>query len=120
MSQRREDGPDDAPPARDPRGEGRFKVGTSAAAYAGVGLQFAATILIFVFAGQWLDRRLGTGWLTLAGAFVGMAAGVYSLYRKLMADQRREEDARRQARERGASGGGGSERGGGGRPPAAP
>jgi F0F1-type ATP synthase assembly protein I len=52
---------------------------------AGVGLQFAASILLFLFAGSWLDGRLGTGpWLMVAGVFVGGAAGFYSMYRRLV------------------------------------
>ncbi|MGI9077837.1 MAG: AtpZ/AtpI family protein [Gemmatimonadaceae bacterium] len=75
--------------------EGRFKFGGSAGGWAGVGFQFAATIIVFVFLGQWLDRKLGTGWLTVAGVFLGMTAGIYSMYRRLMAEQKREDDAKR-------------------------
>ena len=57
----------------------------SGAAYAGLGLQFAATILIFLFAGQWLDRRLGTSpWLMLLGVLLGAGGGIYSMYRRLV------------------------------------
>ncbi|HEU4563547.1 MAG TPA: AtpZ/AtpI family protein, partial [Gemmatimonadaceae bacterium] len=84
---------------RDPRGEGQFKMGTSAGRYAGVGLQFAAIILVFLFLGQWLDRRLGTGWITVVAVLVGATAAMYGMYRSLMADLRREEDARRRERE---------------------
>ncbi len=56
---------------------------------AGVGLQFAVSILLFVFAGQWLDRRLGTGPLFLIlGVFLGAGGSFYSMYRKLMAAQK--------------------------------
>jgi F0F1-type ATP synthase assembly protein I len=68
----------------------------SGAAYAGIGLQFAALILIFVFAGQWLDRRLGSQWFTVIGVFLGAGLGILSMYRRLMADQRRADDARRE------------------------
>ena len=65
-----------------------------------VGLQFALSILVFVYAGQWLDRKLGTTpWLLLAGVFVGGAGSFYSMYRKLMAAQEREEKARKARRE---------------------
>lgn len=51
---------------------------------AGVGLQFAAVLLVFVFAGVWLDRRAGTSPLfVLLGVFVGAAGAIYSMYRKL-------------------------------------
>jgi len=51
----------------------------------GVGLQFAASILLFLFAGRWLDGRFGTEpWLLLLGVFVGAGAGFYALYRQLV------------------------------------
>jgi ATP synthase protein I len=60
----------------------------SASDFAGIGLQFAASILLFVYAGQWLDRRLGTGpWFLIIGVFVGAGGAFYSMYRKLMAAQ---------------------------------
>jgi F0F1-type ATP synthase assembly protein I len=53
--------------------------------YIGVGLQFAGAIVLFLFVGQWLDRRLGTEpWLLFLGVFVGATAGFYSLYRQLV------------------------------------
>lgn len=68
----------------------------SASAYAGMGLQFALSILLFVWLGQWLDRKLGTDpWLLLLGAFVGAGAGFYAIYRRLTSDLLREEAAKR-------------------------
>jgi F0F1-type ATP synthase assembly protein I len=67
--------------------------------YAGVGLQFALTIVVFMFAGMWLDRTLGTSpWLLILCVFGGAAAGFFSIYRKLMAAQHRADEARRAAR----------------------
>ena len=64
----------------------------SASDFAGIGLQFAASILLFVYAGQWLDRRLGTGpWFLIIGVFLGAGGAFYSMYRKLMASQKDEE-----------------------------
>jgi ATP synthase protein I len=81
--------PDDG----DPRGG---SAGGSAGAYLGVGLQFAVSIVLFVYLGQWLDRRFGTEpWLLLAGLLVGGGASFYSIYRKLMANLEREEAERR-------------------------
>ena len=81
------------------------KGGGNGAEYAGLGLQFAASILLFLFAGQWLDRRLGTDpWFMIVGVFTGAGASFYSMYRKLMAIQAREEAelrARREAEKRG-------------------
>lgn len=57
-------------------------------AYAGLGIQLAGSLLLFVLVGQWLDRRLGgTGWVTIALALVGFGATFYSLVRKLTKDQ---------------------------------
>jgi F0F1-type ATP synthase assembly protein I len=52
---------------------------------AGIGFQFAAAILLFLYAGKWLDGKLGTAPLFLIlGVFVGAGAGFYSMYRKLI------------------------------------
>jgi F0F1-type ATP synthase assembly protein I len=83
----------DEPQNRDPRdGEKSGGGGPSAGSYAGLGLQFLASILIFLYAGQWLDRRFGTkGIITVVSVLLGAGAAFYSLYRRLMADQRRDE-----------------------------
>ncbi len=84
---------------RPPAGEGGGE--TSAGEFAGIGLQFAASIIAFLFLGQWLDKRLGTGpWLLIIGVFVGAGASFYSIYRRLMAAQAREDAARAARRER--------------------
>ena len=68
--------------------------GTSPGEFAGLGLQFALSIIVFLYAGQWLDRKLGTApWLLIIGVFTGAGAAFYSMYRKLMAAQAREEAA---------------------------
>ena len=63
----------------------------------GVGLQFAASILLFLFGGMWLDRKLGTApWLLIAGVFVGGGAGFWSMYRRLVVaprEKKQEEEA---------------------------
>lgn len=67
-----------------------------AGSYAGIGLQFAGSILLFLYAGQWIDRRFGTApWGVLVGVFVGAGAAFYSMYRRLMSDLRREEEEKR-------------------------
>ena len=64
----------------------------SASEFAGIGLQFAVSILLFVFAGQWLDRRLGTGPVFLIlGVFLGAGGAFYSMYRKLIASQEAQD-----------------------------
>ena len=70
---------------------------SGSAAYAGAGLQFAVSLLVSLFLGQWLDRRLGTDpWLMMLGVFLGGGAGFYAMYRRLMAAQARDEAERRQ------------------------
>ena len=67
----------------------------SGADFAGVGFQFAFAILAFLFAGQWLDKRLGTnGLFTIAGVFVGGGAAFYNMYRKISAAQRQDDEDR--------------------------
>jgi hypothetical protein len=52
--------------------------------YAGLGVQLAVSLLVFVLAGQWLDKRLGnTGLITVVAAFVGFGGTMYSLIRAL-------------------------------------
>jgi ATP synthase protein I len=52
--------------------------------YAGLGVQLAASILVFVFLGQWLDRKAGTnGLFTILGAFLGFGGTMYALIRSL-------------------------------------
>lgn len=77
------------------------KKGLSGADFAGVGMQFAIAIIVFLFAGQWLDKRLGTnGLFTIAGVFVGATAAFYNMYRKIIAAQK-QDDAERAANRRG-------------------
>jgi F0F1-type ATP synthase assembly protein I len=84
----------------DRRGTRRDAAVPSVGEYAGVGLQFALSIVVFMFAGMWLDRTLGTSpWLLILFVFGGASAGFYSVYRKLMAAQRRADEARRAERE---------------------
>ena len=64
--------------------------------FAGIGLQLGLTIVVFVFAGVWLDDRLHSSpWFVLICTFTGAFGGFYSIYRRVMASQRRnEKDAR--------------------------
>lgn len=57
----------------------------------GAGLQFAAVIIVFLFAGMWADRKLGTApWLMIAGVFVGLTTGFWSMYTRLVLRPRDE------------------------------
>ena len=88
---------DDPGLRKEPRrsGQGDDESANAGAAYLGLGLQFGLAIIVFMFVGKWLDARLGTSpWLLILGVFVGAAGGFYSIYRRLMEDQKRE-DARR-------------------------
>jgi ATP synthase protein I len=52
--------------------------------YAGLGVQMAASLLLFVWVGQWADRKLGTGGiLTVVAAFLGFGGTMYWLIRSL-------------------------------------
>ena len=52
--------------------------------YAGLGVQLAVSVLVFVWIGQWLDRKLGTGGLvTVIAAFLGFGGTMYWLIRSL-------------------------------------
>ena len=68
----------------------------SAAKFAGVGLQFAITLLVCLWLGNWLDRKFGTAPAFLyGGVFLGAAAAFYNMYRQLMANLERDEQAKR-------------------------
>ena len=94
----------------------------SASYFAGAGIQFALALVIFIFLGDWADRRLGTSPLfILAGVLIGGGGAFYSLYRKIVAAQKQDDELRR-ASAAGGSGAGGTKldgtadtkRGGGG------
>ena len=53
-----------------------------AAPYLGIGVSFAASVLLGLGLGYWLDKRLGTTpWLFLLGAAFGLAAGFVQFYK---------------------------------------
>jgi F0F1-type ATP synthase assembly protein I len=82
-------GSDRRPPAASGAGLGTM---------AGLGLQFALSILLFLWAGQWIDEKLGTEPLFLfLGVFLGAGGSFYSMYRRLMAQQRREDEERKRS-----------------------
>ena len=52
--------------------------------FAGIGIQFAVTIVVFAFAGIWLDEKLGTSpWLVLTLVLGGAGLGFWSMVRRL-------------------------------------
>ena len=74
--------------------------GPSGAEFAGLGLQFLVLMLGGLYAGQWLDRKLGTApWLLIIGVFTGAGLSFFSMYRKLMAAQAKDDEAHKARRE---------------------
>jgi hypothetical protein len=72
------DEPRNSTPGSTPPGE------QSPWAIAGLGMQFFTSILFFVFAGNWLDRRFDTSPLfVLGGLCVGGGGTFYAGYRRL-------------------------------------
>lgn len=83
--------------------------GPSLGTYAGHGIAFAISILVFLWVGKQLDQRLHTApWLMIGLMFVGAGASFYSMYRKLMTALEKEEAEKRarRARERDERSGG--------------
>jgi ATP synthase protein I len=60
------------------------KRGPGGMRYAGLGVQLAASVLLFLWIGQWADRKLGTGGLlTVLAVFLGFGGTMYWLVRSL-------------------------------------
>ena len=69
--------------------------GGGAGGYAAAGLEFALVLVLFAFAGQWLDRRLGTApWLLTLSIFLGGGGAFYGMVRALTAAQDRRDAGR--------------------------
>jgi len=64
-----------------------------ASPYLTLGIQFAAMVLICVFAGKWIDEHYDTtpAW-TLVGGLVGIVAGFYHFLKTVMGLQKSSED----------------------------
>lgn len=70
----------------------------SISSFVGLGLQFAIGIVLFLYAGKWVDSRLGTApAFLIIGVFLGAGLTFYNLYRKISAAQK-ADDARRAAK----------------------
>ena len=67
-------------------------------ALAGLGTQFFVALVVFGFAGNWVDARLGSSpLLLLAGVFVGGGGTFFVTYRRLMKQTEDAEAARARA-----------------------
>ena len=86
------------PEGQTPRPDrGRPAAGGSASGgdIAGFAFQFAISVIICAFAGQWLDKKFGTApWLLMIGMFLGTGLSFFSMYGKLAALQARDDEAR--------------------------
>jgi F0F1-type ATP synthase assembly protein I len=83
-----------------PKGDSDHSEPLKIGSFAGVGLQFALSIVLFLFIGQWVDRKLGTSPIfLLAGVFLGGGAAFYSMYRKLTKAQKADDERRKRERE---------------------
>jgi F0F1-type ATP synthase assembly protein I len=70
------------------------------ATFGTIGIEIALSILIGLFAGRWLDGKLGTHYLALVGFFIGVIAAGRALWRALQVAQKvaaKEEEAERRA-----------------------
>ena len=63
------------------------------AAYWTIGLEFALSVLFGLGVGWWLDKKLGTVWITWVGLGFGIAAAYRSLYRALKRANREARQA---------------------------
>ena len=81
----------------DEKDTGRQEVIRASGQFMGHGLTWALSVLLFLAVGGWLDSKLGTSpFLMIIGAFVGGAAGFYSLYYHIVIEPRQRELESRQ------------------------
>ena len=70
----------------------------NAGSYSTVGLEFALSIIVGLFVGQWLDEKFSTGgWLTALWFCFGLIAGGRAIYRALLRANREAERAQHEA-----------------------
>jgi len=63
---------------------GSSGAGVSGSGLAGMGLEFVVAILVCLYAGRWLDRRVGTSPLfMIVGVFLGATVATISMYRRV-------------------------------------
>ena len=61
--------------------------------YIGLGIQFALSILLCLYAGWWLDQKISTTPIfIICGTFLGAGMGFYSLYRTLLREEKKRKE----------------------------
>lgn len=57
-----------------------------AAPYMGASTTLVVSVAVFTFGGHWLDEKLEheIPWMTIVGAFIGMAGGFVSFFRTVL------------------------------------
>ena len=77
---------------RDQKGSDPGDILRATGQYMGLGLAWALSVLFFLAVGAWIDSKLGTSPLLLVlGAFIGAAAGFYSLYYHIVIEPRERD-----------------------------
>ena len=70
----------------------------SGAAFAGLGIQFAVGIILFLYIGKWIDAKLGTSpAFLIGGVFLAAGGTIYNVYRRIATQQKKDDQARREA-----------------------
>jgi F0F1-type ATP synthase assembly protein I len=81
---------------RDQKGSDPGDILRATGQFMGLGLAWALSVLFFLAVGAWIDSKLGTSPLLLVlGAFIGAAAGFYSLYYHIVIEPRQREADRK-------------------------
>lgn len=77
--------PPEPPPEKGGRGKDWTRALREAAPYLGIGSSLAATVLLGLGAGYWLDGKLGTRpYLFLLGGVFGIGASFWQVYKQVM------------------------------------
>lgn len=84
--------------AEEDKASGLVQAYRQAGPYLGLGVELAASILLCLFLGRWLDGKLGTGpALMLAGTLLGAVAGFVNFYRAVLKLQEKTDRNRPEA-----------------------
>jgi ATP synthase protein I len=70
---------------KDDNEDGRSNFAVNYGPYLGLGLQLAATVIVMVFLGIWLDGKFDTSpWLTVIFSFLGIASSLYNFIKTVL------------------------------------